>query len=142
VLASLSDRAFRNGVLHGDLSADQVLVRPNGDLALLDLDRSRVGDPIEDLASWIATDLRQGMRRGRAQPLPTALDEYAPFVEAYQRAAGPVAPVHLHDAVAVALLMLADEPFRYRSPDWANEIERIVQAAAWFSGVTRFRAAS
>ncbi|HLR93325.1 MAG TPA: phosphotransferase [Jiangellaceae bacterium] len=142
VLASLSDRAFRNGVLHGDLSADQVLVRPNGDLTLLDLDRSRVGDPIEDLASWIATDLRQGMRRGRAQPLPTALDEYAPFVEAYQRAAGPVAPVHLHDAVAVALLMLADEPFRYRSPDWANEIERIVQAAAWFSGVTRFRAAS
>src|SRR5690625_1644049 len=142
VLGSLSNRAFRNGVLHGDLSADQVLLRPDGDLVLLDLDRSRVGDPIEDLASWIATDLSQAMRHGRSQPLPTALEEYSPFVDAYQRAAGPVAPVHLHDAVAAALLMLADEPFRYRRPDWANEIERIVQAAAWFSGVTRFRAAS
>ncbi len=43
--------------LHGDLHPDQVMQGPEGQTYLMDMDALRVGDPCEDLSSWIADQL-------------------------------------------------------------------------------------
>ncbi len=40
--------------IHGDFHPDQVMHTENGGLCLLDLDGLSIGDPLEDLASWVA----------------------------------------------------------------------------------------
>jgi Ser/Thr protein kinase RdoA (MazF antagonist) len=120
------------GVLvHGDLSADQVLVRSPG-LALLDLDRVRVDLPAADAASWFAAEVLAG----RWPPDLDPVDALEPMIRAY--AAGPAG--HLTDRLrplaALALLQRAGEPFRLRQGGgrWAERVAALVEGAAVQAG--------
>ncbi|WP_445371288.1 aminoglycoside phosphotransferase family protein [Methylomonas sp. HW2-6] len=42
------------GLIHGDFHIDQLLVLPNGSLALFDYDELSIGDPLQDLANFAA----------------------------------------------------------------------------------------
>lgn len=96
-----SDRA----VLHGDLSPDQVLIRPDGTAVLLDLDRATLGPSGWDGAQWTAAQLATG-----DVPLP------APVT------APPV-------LLAAACLLRAPEPFRRLRPGWVTLTTTLLDAA-------------
>jgi aminoglycoside phosphotransferase (APT) family kinase protein len=96
--------------IHGDLHADQVAPLDGepggqpGSFALLDLDALGAGDPLRDLASWLADDVA---RERSTELLRSAVDD-GPFLAGYLRAGGarPEAPA-LAAAVAAALLRAA-----------------------------------
>lgn len=109
-------------LVHGDLSADQVVVGDGGP-ALLDLDRVRVGDVTLDLGSVVAVEaLRSGaVDGGRVAAL--VLDGWA-----QERGAAPDRH-RLHQATATALLARAGEPLRRADPDWVAGIGRTLDLA-------------
>jgi Ser/Thr protein kinase RdoA (MazF antagonist) len=120
------------GVLvHGDLSADQVLVRGPG-LALLDLDRVRVDLPAADAASWFAAEVLAGRWAPDADPV----DALEPMIRAYAGGRAGRLTDHLRPLAALALLQRAAEPFRCRHADgrWAARVAALVEGAAVQAG--------
>jgi aminoglycoside phosphotransferase len=115
--------------VHGDLSADQVVV-DGRDVGLVDLDRFHVGEPLEDLASWIAADAI-----ARDDYAPDRLQPPAAMLAAYRAAGGPADLRHLRTATAAALLHRSAEPFRVRRPDWPARTDRLVDAARRLTGL-------
>lgn len=116
--------------LHGDLSADQVLLGPDG-VHLLDLDRLRPGPPEADLASWVAAEITAR----RASPHSDPARVLGGLLDGYTAAGGPADPARLGPHVAAALLARATEPFRRREPDWPARVDALVAAAAHQAGV-------
>lgn len=111
-------RRGERALVHGDFSADQVLVSAAGEPALVDLDRAGVGDPLADIACWAADRIARRDPRGEAA-----------LVEGY-RAAGGAAPGHdLDGLVAAALLQRAVEPFRTRAEGWRARLSAILDEA-------------
>lgn len=113
--------------VHGDFSADQVLLTDDGP-ALLDLDEAGIGQPVGDLASFLASleadVIAGGVARGTADAARTALlDGYAD--------AGGVCPDPgvLARWTAAALVRRAPEPFRHREALWPDRVEAIVGRA-------------
>lgn len=118
--------AVAPSVVHGDFSADQVVVRDgarngSGQLALLDLDRVGLDDPHADLGSWFGC----GVAAGSIQDL----DDIEPLLEGYRAAGGHLDPGRLRLHCASGILHRAVEPFRYRQPEWDREIERLIDVA-------------
>lgn len=104
----------RRCVVHGDFSADQVLV---GDgVRLIDFDRVRLDEPERDLGGLLA-----------AEPLGSALGPA--LIDAYRRAGGGVDPEALRRRTASSLLLRAVEPFRTARPDWRESVEAAVARA-------------
>lgn len=115
--------------VHGDLSADQVLRRPDGTTALLDLDEAGRGPAALDLASAAAAarlnhpgsaeELVRGLHAGYAEvrPLPGADS--------------------LRTRTAAQLLRRAGEPFRSGRPGWPTEVAAAVALAAALVDGTR-----
>lgn len=97
--------------VHGDCSADQVLVDPGSDIRIIDLDRARTAPPAADLGDFAASELLRGGTLAR--PL---LDGYA--------AAGALVPSgpELTLWTARALLTRVVEPFRAGSADWLPQV--------------------
>ncbi|HVL83576.1 MAG TPA: hypothetical protein VM367_04670 [Pseudonocardia sp.] len=93
-----------DAVVHGDLSADQVLLRADGTVALLDLDRAARGPAAWDGATWEAAELAAGT----ALPAPVR------------------APALLR---AAALVQRAPEPFRRMRPGWPALTAALVTGA-------------
>ncbi|MGH3937429.1 MAG: hypothetical protein ACRDTG_02170 [Pseudonocardiaceae bacterium] len=93
-------------LVHGDFSADQVVVVPGGRAMLLDLDRAAVGPPGWDAAHWVVAQL--------------AVD--APVLPA------PTAPSPI--LVLAAALLRAPEPFRRLRPAWPQLTRAVLDAAA------------
>jgi aminoglycoside phosphotransferase (APT) family kinase protein len=95
--------------LHGDFSADQVVLGPQGPV-FLDWDRAGVGAAAVDLASLRAAGLNAADWQrvldgyGEVRPLPGDLDWY----------------------VAAALLERAAEPFRTGHCEWLKETSRLL----------------
>ncbi len=112
--------------VHGDLSADQVLRRPGGELVVVDLDRASIDDPTVDLASFVAASLAAGGR-------PVDLDRHSAVVTAvldgHAAASGPDVSAGLAPRIAAAVLQRAAEPFRYRRPGWEARVRHLVAAA-------------
>lgn len=108
-------------VSHGDFSADQVIARTDGDLALLDLDRVGLDDPHADLASWFGAALAAGE--------VTELSELDPLLEGYEADGGQVDPARLRLHCARAVLQRAAEPFRQHCDRWPDEIDRLMHVA-------------
>ncbi len=133
--AALASTSFPWRPLHGDFSADQILLckAATGQLdsspavALLDLDRAGYGNPAADLGAFLA-GLDQAVVRGilpaaHLPPLTTAL--LAGYTDATPTPPAP-AQVTLHRAIR--LLRLAGEPFRQRwSPLWPTAVAATVQ---------------
>jgi len=100
--------------VHGDFSADQVLVDADGDVRLIDLDRLGGGDPMRDLAGFAVEErLRPG-----ARPL------VAHLVEGYRAAGGDLDVARLRAWVPLCALGRAIEPFRRCDPDWPALVDQ------------------
>ncbi|WP_405373971.1 MULTISPECIES: phosphotransferase family protein [unclassified Microbacterium] len=104
--------------LHGDFSADQVLV-DGAEVRLIDFDRAGRGPLERDLGSF-AADARL---RGRG-------DDGDAFVAEYRaRGGGPVDAGALRTWTSFSLLMRAVEPFRDARSGWAGLIDDRLTAA-------------
>lgn len=115
--AALAERHPAGGperTVHGDFSADQVLVGADGEVRLIDLDRLGAGDPMRDLAGFAVEErLRPG-----ARPLVTEL------IEGYRAAGGELDVDRLRAWVPLCALGRAIEPFRRCDPDWPALVDR------------------
>ena len=100
------------GLIHGDLSPDQLLVvAGSGDVVLTDLDRAAVAPAELDHASLVAVDLLD-----RAPALTPLLEGYAATTGARPRVPGPW--------VAAAVLARVAEPWRHQVAGWPGEVVR------------------
>ncbi|PLC12239.1 hypothetical protein AUQ48_08350 [Kocuria flava] len=154
-------------LLHGDFSADQVLVRgPLGaaaPLRLTDLDRVRTGEAADDLGCFAAVralealegpvpDAAAGGPAPAARADPTADPLADPLVaallegwaaEAAPHGARPPGPELLRAWTAHHVLARAAEPFRATHPGWrAATAGRIALAAALVAAPARAPAAT
>ena len=130
--ALILDLPERMVPLHGDFSADQVVVGADG-VQLIDWDRAGTGPRALDLGSFIARLEADALPAGGALPGEIV----AAFTDAYAGAAGR-RPHALRVWTAVALLRLASEPFRQRRSDWPDlalalldRVERHADRHAW-----------
>ena len=114
--------------LHGDFSADQVLLREN-EAAIIDLDEAAYGPPAADLGSFVARldveALRGRMSTKRSGEATEAL------LGGYRAAAnhGEATWEKVRPHAAAALLRLAPEPFRYRHPQWPQLLRETIERA-------------
>ncbi|TGO05397.1 protein kinase family protein [Serinibacter arcticus] len=114
---------------HGDLSPDQVLLQPDGALALLDLDRVTCAPPAADLGSVLGDVLA---RLSTVAAPGTEADAVAhrawtlllPVLEGYRAAGGVVADEDVVAAGALSLRGRAAEPWRRREHDAAGQVRR------------------
>jgi aminoglycoside phosphotransferase (APT) family kinase protein len=113
-------------LVHGDFSADQVLVDGSGGVALIDLDEAGRGRRALDLGSFLAR-LELEVLEGRL-PLAVAGELGANLLGGYAEASGvPTREIGMH--TAASLLQLAPEPFRHRRRDWATLVAAAVDRA-------------
>lgn len=135
-LAGLDPGADPAGLVHGDLSAEQVVCARTG-LRLIDLDRVRVDDPVADLAGWVAAEVARWVAGGGAGPVAEAVGPVAEavgaavarWVPAYEAASGRRVAPRMGPRTALALLARAPDGFRARRPDWDGELDRLLRAA-------------
>ncbi|MEX5306426.1 phosphotransferase [Kocuria sp. CPCC 205258] len=120
-------------LLHGDFSADQVLVRGDGglgapELRLADLDRIRTGTAADDLGSFLAVELL-GPGAEQAPAAPEELPLTGALLRGYgSGAALPPWPEILAWA-AFHVLARSMEPFRSAAADWRERTDRRVALA-------------
>ena len=121
-------------LLHGDLSADQVVLDARGGVRLIDLDRLTVGPVGHDLGGFAAMELIRG-RTDTAEALVTAYRDRAAAVDgAADRAAG-LSEATVRAWTAHHLLLRVVEPFRDLVPAWRGRVEaRITLASAVLDG--------
>lgn len=109
--------ANENTLCHGDFSADQVIISPDGVPGFIDFDRAGRADPATDLAGLLATGLgpSHGSAAMRSSSFQAVLAGY-----------GDVRPIpdHLSWHLCVARLRRLADPFRAAQSDWACEIGR------------------
>ncbi len=101
-------------IIHGDFSADQVIVcadAPDAPIRIVDLDRLRLGDPHQDLGSFAASELRRTGGWGQLELL----------LSGYER---PVLRGSLQAWTVQSLALRFLEPFRAASPTWRSELEQ------------------
>lgn len=109
-------------LVHGDLSLDQVVLGPDGELGLVDADAAGPGDAVDDLGSLVASLVRDDVT-GAPRAARSVLD-------GYRAAGGPVStPVALRHATAAQLLRRATEPFRHLEPGWHGACAALLAAA-------------
>ncbi|UCD75510.1 MAG: aminoglycoside phosphotransferase family protein [Phycisphaerales bacterium] len=119
----LSDDRPPPTAIHGDLSADQILVSGE-EIVLLDLDRARAGHPQVDIGSFAANllvDAFCGRLPKEAVPGITAS-----LLDGYRHEAGIDLEPRIQRFIAANLLRLAVEPFRLRHRDWSDVVEAIL----------------
>ncbi|MBT8486966.1 MAG: phosphotransferase [Phycisphaerales bacterium] len=140
--AGMSDRIRRrhwrgNRSVHGDLSADQVIVQDDA-IAIIDLDRAGRGDPRLDLGAFRAR-LAFDELLGVLTPDVRA-EAASSFVSGYRDACDKDVTRKLDRFEAAHLLLSAVEPFRLRHPQWptltAAIIDRVAQTAAAGAGAS------
>ena len=121
-------------LLHGDLSADQVVLDACGGVRLIDLDRLNVGPAGHDLGGFAAMELIRG-RTDTAEALVAAYRECAASLDgAADRSAGP-SDAAVRAWTAHHLLLRVVEPFRDLVPAWRGRVEaRITLASAVLDG--------
>ena len=139
VLGLIDERPWARGTLHGDFSADQVLVAaPGADgdrIALTDFDRISSGPLARDLGSFAAHELLSSSVSGAGPavaessligelPMTAALLEgYAASGRGRQTPDG-IAEPDLRTWTAHALLLRVLDPFRDAEPEWVGLIHQ------------------
>jgi Ser/Thr protein kinase RdoA (MazF antagonist) len=116
---------------HGDFHAGQVLLTPEGP-HFLDLDELHVGDPVTDLASFIAHLERETIRGSLA---PRRRDSItADLLHGYASELGTPIPARLPTLVAARLLAETPHFFRTRDPHWSAHTLAAVERASEIAG--------
>ena len=114
--------------VHGDFSADQVVVGTDGELVLLDLDRAALGDAAEDLASVFAARVAaEVLQHGPGGPSARALLRTLSEGYADSRALPDPEAVAVH--AAAHLLRRVTDPFRACAPQWPARTAALLDAA-------------
>ena len=112
--------------IHGDFSADQVLVDRGGPV-IIDFDQAAVGDPVADLGLFAATlehDVACDLLAGRdAEAAVSAL------IDGYVAAGGTDPSPTLATWTGAWLVRTLAEPFRFRRPDWAEQMAALLARA-------------
>ncbi len=129
VLPALADRAHalslhrpiagRHALVHGDFSADQVLVDGRDEVRLIDLDRMGTGAPARDLASFAVEE--------HARTGGMALTET--LFAAYRSIGGTVSEGEWRSWMPLCSLERAIEPFRHCEQDWPALVESRLRQA-------------
>ncbi|MGE9551236.1 phosphotransferase [Erwinia amylovora] len=117
---------FKPVLIHGDFSIDQVIRLPDGELRIIDWDRSALGNPASDLAAFqarIELQVIEGMLSQKQ-----ASHAMAAFHAGYT-GSGDNLPPHLNEYTALAMLQLAAEPFRKRAGGWSQQIAALLLRA-------------
>ncbi|WP_114906964.1 phosphotransferase [Ornithinimicrobium murale] len=117
------------GTIHGDFSADQVLVGREGEdtVRLTDFDRTGCGALMADLGTFGAAELTHtssGAHFGGVDSLPLTGAILTGYAETPASLLVPPDEGSLRTWVARALLARATEPFRAGEPDWLEGIHR------------------
>ena len=109
--------------LHGDFSADQVVVGPDGVPVLIDLDSAHYGSAATDLGCLVASTLTEAEALGTSsqgeRDVAALLAGYLGVRRPPERFAVDV------QAIAFRLRKAAD-PFRTCAPDWTEQVTRRV----------------
>ncbi|MDN5687805.1 MAG: phosphotransferase [Brachybacterium sp.] len=115
----------RQGLIHGDLSPDQVLMSlgpaagpSSPEIRIVDLDRSGRGPLGADLGSWLASCLVAGTE-----------DLARAFLDGYAREGHLPTDEELAVWTARALLAAATDPIRRFHPDWPTAVVRRLELA-------------
>ena len=125
--AQLAGAPSMRSTLHGDFSANQVLVGAQ-EVAIIDLDWACCGDPADDLGNFIAQAERYALRH-ELSPKRVALLKHA-LVEGYTQATNGPLPERIGLYTAVEVFRRARFPFRAREPDWPQRTEALLDRAA------------
>lgn len=124
----LANHALRLVPSHGDFTLDQVVRRTAcGELRLIDWDRAGADDPGADLATFRARLELQAIEQ-TLTPLQVSRAVAALHV-GYRQRCGEL-PSRLDARTALAMLLLAVEPFRKRAAGWPRQIAALLQRAA------------
>ncbi len=132
VAEQLAALTWAQGPVHGDFSADQVLVGRQGEapVRLTDFDRAGHGALAADLGSFAAVELlAHGAAPGSGHPgalesLPQTRALLAGYAADCGTAASAVTGTGLRAWTARALLARITEPFRLADPDWVARIHQ------------------
>ncbi|MGO1463061.1 MAG: phosphotransferase [Marinobacter sp.] len=120
----LARAAFAPTLIHGDFSADQILIQ-NTRAVVIDWDRAATGDPARDAGTFLAQlDARH---IDGAAGVSDAADG---FLEGYSAANGPAQAATITLQHARALLALVTEGFRQRRSDWPQRAFRLLARAS------------
>lgn len=130
-LEALLRRPGRAAVIHGDFSADQVLV-DGRQVRLIDFQRCTYGAAAADLGSFAAVEALGSAMVDRRAVL--ALPRTAALLDGYG-----TGPATVNDSEVVAwtafyLLNRLREPFRACSPDWRQQVDhrlRMIEEVLW-----------
>jgi hypothetical protein len=120
----VEDSQRNEGPVHADFYDKQIIVGP-AQLALIDLDRARLGSTVEDLGCFIAHLERlgictPGLDGSRVRALSLSL------LDGYLEAEGHYAEHELAGWTAFSLFSLSPEPFRDRLPEWPERIREML----------------
>lgn len=122
----LLEHPWRSQAIHGDFSADQVILAGE-DAAILDFDRAGYGDPSIDLGTFGAKLI--GAAIDGQLPIDRAEAARHGLVSAYGKSTGTDETPGAELFTAGALLQLAQEPFRNRWDDWPDKTEALLACA-------------
>ena len=110
--------------IHGDFYAEQVLVS-QGDVSLIDSDETHLGNPLSDVANFIAhleqAAVSPGMDAMHIPAISTAL------ISGYREIRPEMDFANLCQHIAVCLFRLIHKPFRDRSADWPGQTRALLQ---------------
>ena len=116
----------RHSALHGDFSANQVLVSQEN-VSIIDLDWACSGDPGDDLGNFLAQAERLALRRELPRDRVGLLKES--LLKGYALASGRSLPDRVELYTAVEVFRRTRFPFRGREPDWPQRTELLLERA-------------
>lgn len=123
--SELMDAPQESRPVHGDFSADQVLLADNG-AAIIDFDGAVRGDPAWDLGTF-AAQLEHDVLTGGLSKIK-AEEVMSPLLDGY-RNIHQRTPTRVALYTAAGLLRLAPHPFRTRGADWPEQTEALLAQA-------------
>lgn len=118
---STSPRGQQSVLVHGDFSADQVLV-DGAAVRIIDFDRVRTADPAMDLGSFAAVEeIADPAEAGAKAGTQAGGRMTAQLVDGYRSAGGLASQTGVDTWAAFRLFLNSVDPFRNRAGDWPSD---------------------
>lgn len=130
-LEALLRHPGRAAVIHGDFSADQILVSGSS-VRLIDFERCTYGAAASDLGSFAAVEALGATTVSRDSVL--SLPRTAALLEGYGSGPTTVNGLEVSAWAAFHLLNRLHEPFRACAPDWRRQMDRrlgMIEEVLW-----------
>lgn len=126
---SAGPRWQQSVLVHGDFSADQVLVA-GAAVRIIDFDRVRTADPAMDLGSFAAVEeIADSAEAGARAGGPAGGRMTAQLLEGYRHAGGRASQTGMDTWAAFRLFLNSVDPFRNRAGDWPADTTWLIRRA-------------